>query len=477
MVIRSLFPDVAVPEVPLTDFVLARAAELGDKPALIDAPSGRMLTYAELVESVRAVAAGLAERGFGKGDVFAHYAPNLPEYAVAFHAVATVGGVNTTVNPLLTAEELATQLNDCGARLLMTVPEFLEKASRGRRGSRRRGDFRLRRGRRRDAVCVAAGGGWRAARGHDRSGRGSGRAAVFERHHGAAQGRDAHPPQPGREHLPVHRSPNARRDGSSGRHRRAAVLSHLRARRAHEPTAVPRRDARDDAAVRPGGVPARGSGLPRSRGAWVVPPIVLALAKHPLVDEFDLSSLQFMHLAALRRCGRARGGLRHAAGLPDGAGLRPDRDQPVRTHSVPDDLAGQMPGSIGPPVPNTECRIVDAATGEDAPAGRARRAVHPRPAGDEGLPEQPGGHGADDHPRRLAAHRRRRPHRGERLLRIVDRIKELIKYKAYQIAPAELEALLLTHPAITDAAVDPSPRRGGRRGTQGVRGDQRVDHA
>jgi acyl-CoA synthetase (AMP-forming)/AMP-acid ligase II len=41
--------------------------------------------------------------------------------------------------------------------------------------------------------------------------------------------------------------------------------------------------------------------------------------------------------------------------------------------------------------------------------------------------------------------------------RIVDRLKELIKYKGYQIAPAELEALLLTHPAITDAAVIPIP--------------------
>ena len=40
---------------------------------------------------------------------------------------------------------------------------------------------------------------------------------------------------------------------------------------------------------------------------------------------------------------------------------------------------------------------------------------------------------------------------------IVDRLKELIKYKAYQVAPAELEALLLTHPCIADAAVIPSP--------------------
>src|SRR5207245_7472468 len=66
---------------------------------------------------------------FCKGEVFAHYAPNLPEYAVAFHAVATVGGINTTANPQLTAKELSSQLNDSGARLLVTVPELLENAT------------------------------------------------------------------------------------------------------------------------------------------------------------------------------------------------------------------------------------------------------------------------------------------------------------------------------------------------------------
>ncbi len=78
MVIRSPFPDVEIPDVPLTDFVLARARELGDKPALIDAPNGRTITYAQLRESVRAVAAGLSARGFGKGAVFAHYAQTCP---------------------------------------------------------------------------------------------------------------------------------------------------------------------------------------------------------------------------------------------------------------------------------------------------------------------------------------------------------------------------------------------------------------
>jgi acyl-CoA synthetase (AMP-forming)/AMP-acid ligase II len=128
-VIRSPFPDIEIPDVPLTEFVLGRAEERGDKPALIDAPSGRTITYEQLVAAVRAGTAGLAERGFGHGEVFAHYAPNLPEYAVAFHSVASVGGVNTTANPLYTAEELAGQLRDCGARMLVTVPELLEKAT------------------------------------------------------------------------------------------------------------------------------------------------------------------------------------------------------------------------------------------------------------------------------------------------------------------------------------------------------------
>jgi acyl-coenzyme A synthetase/AMP-(fatty) acid ligase len=122
MVIRSALSDVEISDEPLTEFGLRGAGERGARAALLDAPSGRTVTYAELVESVRAVTAGLAERGFGKGEVFARYAPNLLDCAVAFHAVATAGGVNTTANPLLTADQLAHQLSDCRARLLVTVP-------------------------------------------------------------------------------------------------------------------------------------------------------------------------------------------------------------------------------------------------------------------------------------------------------------------------------------------------------------------
>src|SRR3990167_8086606 len=128
MIIRSTSPDVTVPEVSITEYVLRHAERLGDKPAMVDGPSGRTLTYRQLADGVRRAATGLARRGFKKGDVFAIYSPNLPEYAVAFNAVASLGGVNTTVNPLYTADELVKQLEDSGARFLVTVGPFLDKA-------------------------------------------------------------------------------------------------------------------------------------------------------------------------------------------------------------------------------------------------------------------------------------------------------------------------------------------------------------
>src|SRR5688572_17409162 len=94
--------QLELPASDVTSFVLARARELGDKPALIDGPSGRELTYVQLADAVSALAAGLAGRGFGREDVLAVYMPNLPEYAVVFHGAAVAGGRCTTLNPLYT---------------------------------------------------------------------------------------------------------------------------------------------------------------------------------------------------------------------------------------------------------------------------------------------------------------------------------------------------------------------------------------
>ena len=128
MIFRAPEGDLAIPEIGLTQFLLERVPGREKKPALIDGPTGRTLTYGEWAESVRRVAAGLAARGFKKGDVFAIYSPNVPEYAVVFHAVSLIGGVNTTINPLYTPAEVAQQLRDCSAKYLITVPPCAERA-------------------------------------------------------------------------------------------------------------------------------------------------------------------------------------------------------------------------------------------------------------------------------------------------------------------------------------------------------------
>ena len=135
MIVKSTSPSVTIPEVSITEYVLRHADRLGDKPALIDGPTGRTITYQELAENVRRAAAGLARLGFRKGDVFAIYSPNVPEYAVIVLAVAAVGGINTTANPLYTADELAKQLTDSRARFLVTAPPFFEKAKEAARKS------------------------------------------------------------------------------------------------------------------------------------------------------------------------------------------------------------------------------------------------------------------------------------------------------------------------------------------------------
>src|SRR5437016_3759173 len=129
MIFRAPYPDVAIPEVSITDFIFASTAAFKDKTALIDGPSGRSLTYAEVQDAVRRVAASLAARGFEKGDVFAIFSTNCVEYAIMFHAVAILGGINTTLNPLYTAEEAAFQLRDAGARFMVTAVQCFEKAA------------------------------------------------------------------------------------------------------------------------------------------------------------------------------------------------------------------------------------------------------------------------------------------------------------------------------------------------------------
>jgi len=455
MVIHSPFPDIEIPELPLSDFVLAHAGELGDKSAFIDAASGRTITYAQLVESVRAAAVGLDERGFRKGEVFAHYAPNLPEYAVAFHAVATVGGINTTANPQLTAEELSSQLRASGARLLVSVPELLENATTAARQAGVEEIF----------VYGEAAGATPFASLAQAAGDPPDVAID------PAIDLVALPYSSGTTGLPkgvmlTHRNLVANMCQCTFEQRWAewqedrsiavlpffhiyglVVLMNLPLCSGATVVTMPRFDLREFLRVIQDY---------RITVAYVVPPIVLALVKHPLVDEFDLSSLKLVHSGAAALSAELELACAERLGCRVRQGYGLTETSPA-THFVPDQLIGPTPGEVGPPVPNTECRIVDVATGEDSVAEEPGELLIRGPQVMKGYLNNP-------QATALAIDPDGWLHTGDiarieknGALRIVDRIKELIKYKGYQIAPAELEALLLTHPAITDAAVIPLP--------------------
>ena len=128
-VISSPWPTPSLPDADFAAYVLRHAERLADRPALVDAADGRTIRYGELASAARRTAAGLAARGFGRGDVLALYSPNVPEFVVAVLGAAMTGGVTTTANPLYTAAELASQLRDSGARIVVTTPPFADCAT------------------------------------------------------------------------------------------------------------------------------------------------------------------------------------------------------------------------------------------------------------------------------------------------------------------------------------------------------------
>jgi acyl-CoA synthetase (AMP-forming)/AMP-acid ligase II len=448
-IVRSPFDPPQVPEGDLSSLVLRHSPRLGDRPALIDAPSGRTITYGQLRPLVRRAAAGLAARGFRQGDVLALYAPNLPEYAVAAHAVLSLGGVLTTANPLYTPRELAHQLRDSGARTVLTDPPFVGAA--------------------REAGCedVLVFGDAEGATSF---------ASILE--HGDE------PPSVQIDPDDIGTIPYS--SGTTGLPK-GVELSHraMAANVVQMETVLDVDETHTVAAVAPffhalgftvlmNTSLAQGASvvsLPRFEvesflqaiqdhrvtATVVVPPIVLALARHPAVDRYDLSSLRWLGCGAAplgpelqRECADRLGclvaqgyGMTEAtAGIAISSMKEPERN---------------VPEQVGILLPGTEARVVDQESGDDLGSDDTGEIWIRGPQLMRGYLGNPGATastidadgwlhtgdiGSVDEDGRLF---------------ISDRLKELIKYKAFQVAPAELEALLCTHPAVAAAAVVGAP--------------------
>ena len=452
MIYRSPFPDVTIPEVPLAEFVLARAAR-GDKPALIDGSSGRTLTYAQLADAVQRVAASLSERGFAKGDTFAIYSPNVPEFVVMFHAVARLGGIVTTVNPLYTHHELTHQLEDAGASYLITVPTFLENALTSAAALKLKEVFVFGEAEGATPYAELLGGGTApevdiqpkedlVVLPYSSGTTGLPKGVMLTHYNLVAnlkqiEGFQAQTDNPIDENsvvmglLPFYHIYGMTVIMNYALYRGATVVT------------MPKFE-----------LPAFLGLIQQYRVTYanVVPPIVLALAKHPLVDEYDLSSLTGMMSGAAPLGGDTAGAAAKRLNCEVTQGYGMTELSPV-SHTNPDPDERIDRAKVGPGIPNTECRIVSVETGEDVAAGETGELLVRGPQVMKGYLNNPAATAATiDSGGWL--------HTGDiaevdeqGYFAVVDRVKELIKYKGYQVAPAELEEVLLLHAGVSDAAV------------------------
>jgi acyl-CoA synthetase (AMP-forming)/AMP-acid ligase II len=191
--------------------------------------------------------------------------------------------------------------------------------------------------------------------------------------------------------------------------------------------------------------------------AYLVPPVLVALAKHPAVAGYDLTSLEGIMSGAAPLGAGLAGAVEERLGCVVSQGYGLTESSPV-THMAPSRHRGQCPHDcVGPSVPNTEILIADTDTGQPLGPGE-RGEVWVRG------PQVMLGYLANPAATAATIDRDGWLHTGDigtvdaaGFCRIVDRVKELIKYKGYQVAPAELEAVLLTNPHIKDAAVIRSP--------------------
>lgn len=455
MIFRGPFPQITIPEVPVTTFVLKRAKERGDKPALIDGPSGRTITYSELADRIQRVAASLWKRGFKKRDVFGILSPNLPEYAIAFHAVASLGGITSPINPLYTDQEIAHQLKDAGARFLVTVPQFLAKATVAAREANVEELFIF------DEPTDELAGGTPFSSLLDSDGRfpaveinplidlvalpyssgttGLAKGVMLTHHNLVANMCQMEGLDYFTENdtlicvLPLFHIYGL------------VVVLNMGLCQGSTIVTVPRFELELFLKL----VQDHGVTL-----AHLVPPIVLLLSKNPIVDNYDLSKLQTIFSGAApldenltRACMQRIGcDVRQGYGLTE--------TSPV-THSSPANPSQVTFGSVGVPAPNTECKLVDLETGATLEHNQEGEVCVRGPQIMKGYLNRPEATAATiDSDGWL--------HTGDigyaddnGHFFIIDRAKELIKYKGFQVPPAELEALLLTHPAVADAAVIP----------------------
>ncbi len=439
-VFASPLPDVELPETPLTEYTFRKASAYGDRVAMIDGASGRSFTFDELIDQIERLSGGLQARGFGPGSTLGLMAPNMPEYAVVFHAVAMAGGTVTTINPTYGADEVRFQLNDAGATLLVTVPMFAETAKAAMADSPAE-----------ELVVIGE-----------------------DSYDGLFGERASQVPVDVHESIVV--LPYS--SGTTGLPK-GVMLSHynLVSNLSQSDGMLPYEDGEVALAVLPffhiygmqvlmNGLLAAGvtivtmprfemeAGLSliQEHGVtqfFAVPPIVLGLAKSPVVDQYDVSTIRKIFSGAAPLGGDLAQEAADRLGCDVVQGYGMTELSPISHATVGSDFKS---GSNGVTAPNTFCRVVDDEGNDLGVDGEGELWIKG--------PQVMKGYLNNDEATEATIDSEGWLHTGDvaRIdadghMFIVDRVKELIKYNGFQVPPAELEALIVTHPAVADVAV------------------------
>jgi acyl-CoA synthetase (AMP-forming)/AMP-acid ligase II len=435
MVWRSAYEPIETSDATVHGTIAATARAMGDHVGLIDGSSGAAIGYAQLAARVDRAAAGLAARGLHPGDVLALWAPNSPEWAITALGAMAAGAAVTGVSPMCAERELAGQLMDCEASILVAAPELMDVARRA--GVRQ-------------AVSVG-----------EIEREGAAPAVALE----PARAVALLPYSSGTTGLPKGvMLTHANVVAGVGQVRAALKLGPRDTVVAVAPFAHVMGFVITMASALASGATLVTLGqfafepylelVERHRATVLIgpPPVMAALAGHPAVDARDLSSVELVVAGGApvpAEIARAVGERLPGAVVRLGYGLT----ETAATATAPDRELAVAPGSVGRAMPSTELRVVDPESGADLGAGEPGELWVRGPQTMAGYLHRPDATAAmidadgwlrtgdlvviDE----------------EGQVFVVDRLKELIKVNAFQVAPAELEAVLATHPAVADAAV------------------------
>lgn len=446
-VVRSPRPEPRIPDISLDRFALGQGRP--EDPALIDAARGRALMHGQLTDMVARAAGGLAARGIERGDVVCLHAPNIPEWPAAFYAALRAGATAMAASPLAPPAELARQLSMTGAKALITVPPLLAAA---RAAATEAGlDDVIVLGEAEGAVPFAELLGAEPAP----------PAAVDPRVDVAAllwsSGTTGLPKAVELTHrnivanvlqcaVALALEPHHRMLGLAPFFHSMGLtpILNLTLSRGAAVVSMPRFDLEGML---------KAIEEHRVTHAVVPPPVGMDLARHPLVESYDLSSLEVLGMGAAAVSAELERACAERLGCQVGQGYGMTETSATLAIYPVEAPEKAVPGSGGLLLGGTEAMVVDPATGEPRPPGSVGeiRARGPQlmkgyrgDAGATAATLTEDGWICTGDLGRVSA---------DGVVEVTDRLKELVKYKGHQVAPAMLEALLVRHPAVTDAAV------------------------